>query len=553
MKRKFLLAAAMTAMLPAISTDNYACTNILITHGASKTGSAMVSYSADSHVLYGELYHTPGGTFAPGTMLPVYEWDSGRYLGDIAQAARTYNTVGNMNETGLIIGESTFGGRAELENPDGGTMDYGSLIYITLQRARTAREAVRIMGELVAEYGYCSSGESFSIADRTEVWYMEMIGKGTQEKGAVWLAVRVPDGYMTAHANQARLRGVTPNDPDNCLYSPDVITFARRMGYFEGADEDFVFCDAYAPLDFSALRACEARVWAAFNMYSDEMGQYLDYAMGYNPKNVLPLWIKPNRKLDVADVANIMRDHYDGTPMDMHNDIGAGGHSLPYRWRPMEFEVDGASYVNERAIATQQTGFWFVGEVRPWMPELLSGIIWFGVDDAGTSCLTPVYTCSTQIPECFRVGNGDMITYSSTSAFWLFSRVTNWAYLRYDRMSADILKVADRFLSERMTEVSTRIDAQARSLHEQDPEAARAFVTNYSVSTAQNLFDTWNELDKYLLIKYMDGNVKRENAAGFESTGQGRGIPMPEQPGYNEKWKEAVVKDHGETLRVMSY
>jgi dipeptidase len=271
--------------------------------------------------------------------------------------------------------------------------------------------------------------------------------------------------------------------------------------------------------------------------------------MGHNPTNVMPLWIKPNRKLDVADVADIMRDHFDGTPMDMHNDIGAGGHGLPYRWRPMEFEVDGASYVNERAIATQQTGFWFVGEVRPWMPELLSGIIWFGVDDAGTSCLTPVYTCSDRIPECFRVGNGDMITYSPTSAFWLFNRVTNWAYLRYDRMSADILKVADQFLADRMTEVPA-IDAAAKTLCEKDPKQARAFVTNYSVNTAQNLFNRWSELDRYLLIKYIDGNIKRENADGFESTGQGRGIPMPEQPGYNEKWKEAVVKDHGETLRI---
>ncbi len=548
MKRKSLFAAGLVALLLAIP-EPQACPNILIPHGASKTGSAMISYSADSHTLYGELYHTPAGTFAPGSVLPVYEWDSGRYLGEIAQAARTYNTVGNMNEYGLIIGESTYGGREELYAPEMGIMDYGSLIYITLQRAKTAREAIQIMGELVKTYGYCSSGESFSIADRDEVWYMELIGKGTKEKGAVWLAVRVPDGYMTAHANQARLRNVTKNDPDNCLYSPDVISFAREMGYFEGADEDFVFCDAYAPLTFSALRGCEARVWAAFNMFSDEMGRYVDYAMGYNPKNVMPLWIKPNRPLDVADVADIMRDHYDGTPMDMHNDIGAGGHSLPYRWRPMDFEVDGASYVNERAIATQQTGFWFVGEVRPWMPELLGGVIWFGVDDAGTSCLTPIYTASTSIPECFLVGNGDMITYSPTAAFWLFNRVTNWAYLRYDRMSADILKVADKFLADRMTEVPA-IDAAAKTLFEKDPEAARAFVTNYSLNTAQSLFGAWSELDRYLLIKYIDGNIKREDATGFETTGQGGAIPMPDQPGYNEKWKEAVAADHGSVIKV---
>ena len=549
MKTRSFFTAVLALFFAAPAVDSLACTNILVTHGASQNGSAMISYSADSHVLYGELYHTPGGTFAPGTLLPVYEWDSGRFLGNIAQAARTYSTVGNMNEYGLIIGESTYGGRSELEDTTG-IMDYGSLIYITLQRAKTAREAVRIMGKLVAEYGYCSSGESFSIADQKEVWYMEMIGKGGKSKGAVWLAVRVPDGYITGHANQARLRNVTFNDPDNCLYSPDVISFAREMGYFQGADKDFVFCDAYAPLDFSALRACEARVWAAFNMYSEDMGQYLDYAMGYNPKNVMPLWIKPNRKLDVKDVAYIMRDHFDGTPMDMHNDIGAGGHGLPYRWRPMQFEVDGVEYVNERAIATQQTGFWFVGEVRPNMPDMLSGIIWFGVDDAGTSCLTPVYTCSNRIPECFAVGNGDMITYSPTSAFWLFNKVTNWAYLRYDMMSADILKVADKFMSD-CTEEVLAVDAAAKMLYDKDPERARNYLTNYSLQTAQNLFDTWNDLDKYLLIKYIDGNVKREKDGQFESTGMGRGIPMPIQPGYNQKWKEAVAKDHGDVLKVV--
>ena len=529
--------------------DSQACTNILVTHGASKTGSAMISYSADSHILYGELYHTPGGTFAPGTLLPVYEWDSGRFLGNIAQATRTYSTMGNMNEYGLIIGESTFGGRPELVDPTGG-IDYGSLIYITLQRAKTAREAIRVMADLVAEYGYCSSGESFSIADKTEVWYMEMIGKGGKSKGAVWMAMRVPDGYMTAHANQARLRNIIPNDPDNCLYSPDVISFAREMGYFKGADKDFVFCNVYNPYDFGGLRACEARVWSAFNMYADGMDKYLDFAMGHNPNNHMPLWIKPNRKLDVKDVADIMRDHFDGTPLDMHNDIGAGGHGLPYRWRPMYFEVDGQEYLNERAIATQQTGFWFVGEVRPWMPDMLSGINWFGVDDAGTSCLTPIYSCGDRVPECFAVGNGDMITYSPTSAFWLFNRVTNWAYLRYDMISADILKVADRFMSDRMEEVEA-VDAAAKMLYERDPERARAYVTNYSLQTAQNLFDTWSDLDKYLLIKYIDGNVKRENANGFESTGQGRGIPSPLFPGYNQKWKEAVAKDHGETLKVV--
>ena len=555
MKIRSIFAATLAALMLGSAADTQACTNILVTHGASKNGSAMISYSADSHVLYGELYHTPAGKFAPGTLLPVYEWDSGRFLGNIAQIAETYSTMGNMNEHGLIIGESTFGGHRELIDRDGG-IDYGSLIYITLQRAKTAREAIKVMADLVAEYGYCSSGESFSIADKTEVWYMEMIGKGVKmvngknaNKGAVWMAVRVPDGTITAHANQARLRNITKNDPNNCVYAPDVISFAREMGYFNGKDEDFVFCNAYNPLDFSGMRGCDARVWSAFNMYSDDMDKYLDYAMGHNQHNPMPIWITPNRKLDVHDVAKIMRDHYEGTPMDMRNDIGAGGHGLPYRWRPMNFEVDGTTYVNERAIATQQSGFWFVGEVRPSMPDMLSGVNWFGVDDAGTSCLTPIYSCSNRVPECFAVGNGDMITYSPTSAFWLFNRVTNWAYLRYDMMEKDILKVADKFISDSMEEVLA-VDAAAKMLYDRDPERARAYVTNYSLQTAQNMFDIWNDLDKYLLIKYIDGNVKKEDENGFQSTGQGRGIPSPEFPGYNEKWKRAVAEDHGETLKV---
>ncbi|MDR2936711.1 MAG: C69 family dipeptidase, partial [Rikenellaceae bacterium] len=511
-----MLAALL--LLPAPRPQ--ACTNVLVTKGASKTGSTMISYSADSHQLYGELYYKPAAKYAPGTMMDVREWDSGRYLGQIAQVARTYSTVGNMNEYQLAIGETTYGGREGLVDTTG-LMDYGSLIYIALQRAKTAREAIAVMTGLVEQYGYYSSGESFSIADPSEVWILELIGKGTKmlngqnaNKGAVWVAVRIPDGYISAHANQARITTFPLNDPQNCLYSKDVISFAREMGFYKGADKDFSFSDTYAPLTFSAMRGCEARVWSVFNKVTPGMDKYIDYAMGHNPGNRMPLWVKPQEKLSVGDVMNFMRDHYEDTPMDMRNDIGAGGHNNPYRWRPMQWEVDGKEYVNERAIATQQTGFWFVTESRGWLPDMIGGLNWFGVDDAGTSCLTPIYSSANRVPLCFKEGNGDMLTYSPTSAFWLFNRVTNFAYMRYGMISADILKVVKGFTDECLTEIPA-VDAAAKILYDKDPELARNFLTNYSVQRADRLFETWDALDKYLLVKYMDGNVKLEGPEGF--------------------------------------
>ena len=367
-KLRYCLAATAVFAYGAAA----ACTNFIVTKGASTDGSAMVSYAADSHALYGALYHTPGGNYKAGTMMPVYEWDTGRYLTDIPQLRETYSTVGNMNEHSLIIGETTYGGRSELADSTG-LIDYGSLIYITLQRAKTAREAIATIAELANTYGYASSGESFSIVDPGEAWIMELIGKGYKadgkggnaNKGIVWVARRIPDGYVSAHANQARITTFPKNDPENCLYAPDVVSFAREMGYYDGPDADFSFCDAYAPLDFGALRACEARVWAFFRTVADDMDRYADYAMGHNAANRMPLWVMPREKVSPKTVFDCMRDHYEGTPMDMTADIGAGGSACPYRWRPMEFEVDGVSYVNERATATQQTGFWFVAQARP--------------------------------------------------------------------------------------------------------------------------------------------------------------------------------------------
>ncbi len=518
-----------------------ACTNFIVTRGASTDGSIMISYAADSHSLYGELYNSPAKKYKSGAMMPIYEWDTGRYIGMIPQAASTYSTIGNMNEHSLIIGETTYGGRSELMDPDGG-IDYGSLIYTTLQRAKTAREAIATIVELANTHGYCSVGESFSIADRNEAWIMEFIGKGPSKddpskKGIVWVARRIPDGYICAHANQARITTFPLNDPENCMYASDVISFAREMGYYEGSDAEFSFCDAYAPLEFSAMRGCEARVWSFFRTFADGMDVYTDYAMGYNATNRMPLWVKPDAPISPKQVFDAMRDHYEGTPMDMTTDIGAGGVKNPYRWRPMEWEFEGKKYLNERATATQQTGFWFVAQSRPSF-DANQGILWFGVDDAATSCLTPIYCSATEVPECFRPGNGSMLRYSPTAAFWLFNRVTNFAYMRYDMMSADIRKVTDVWENARLAEVAT----QHMSVKE---------MTKYSVATAQKLFDTWNDLDKYLLVKYVDGNLKQEDANGFMSNGNNPDIPATViHPGYDEKWKEAVVRDNGSELEI---
>lgn len=552
MKKLLIATAALSAL--ALSRVE-ACTNFIITRGASTDSSVMVTYAADSHQLYGALYYRPARNYRPGEMLKIYEWDTGRYLGEIPQVAHTYQTVGNMNEHQLIIGETTYGGRPELEDSTG-IMDYGSLIYITLQRAKTAREAIDVIVDLANTYGYASSGESFSIADPDEAWIFEMIGKGCKmvngknvNKGIVWVARRIPDGYVCAHANQARITQFPKDDPENCLYAPDVISFAREAGLYNGTDADFSFSDTYAPLDFSGMRGCEARVWSMFRRITPGMDRYLDYAWGKNPGNRMPLWVKPAKRISPKEVMDFMRDHYEDTPMDMRYDIGAGGHHLPYRWRPMGFEVDGVKYLNERATATQQTGFWFVAQARNYLPDPIGGVYWFGVDDAGTSCLTPIYCSVTEIPECFREGNGHMTEYSPTSAFWLFNRVTNFAYLRYDMMSADILKVVNERENGQLKKVQ-QIDAKALALYKTNPEAAIRLLTDYSVKTAQEMFDRWVELDRYLLVKYMDGNVKKERDGRFLDNGYGRDIPAsPDFPGYNDEWKKAVAGSTGDRLR----
>lgn len=571
------------------ASDARGCTNVIVTKGASADGSCMVSYAADSHVLFGELYFKPEKDWKLGDKLRVYDWDSGKYLGLIDQVEHTYKTIGNMNEHQLIIAETTFGGRSELADPNG-IMDYGSLIYITLQRAKTAREAIKVMTDLTKQYGYFSEGETFSIIDKNEAWIMEMVGKGKKEKGSVWVARRIPDGFICSHANQSRITTFPLNDPANCLYAPDVISFARENGWYDGPDSEFSFCDAYCPADFGGLRGCEARAWSAFNIlcnglftFYDNDGNlvtkdaysYLDFAMGYNPENKMPLWVKPSKKITMKNVADVMRDHYEGTPMDMTQDIGAGGNALPYRWRPMDFEFNGKTYTNERAIATQQTGFWFVGQARCDYPDVIGGILWFGTDDAATSYLTPIYANTNEVPECFKEGNGNMLSYSPTSSFWMNNRISNACYKMYNIMAPYVRERIDKFENEQMEKVR-QIDNQALDLYKKALDGAekrgkkasstydamsdtgksfaavKKFLTKYSVNTAQDMFHDWCKLEETLLVKYIDGNVKAQNPDGsFKHTEFSAGIPDGlTQPGYTDTWKEAVVHFHGDVIEV---
>ena len=577
--RSTISALLAAVFLLAGGTRSKACTNIIVTRGASADNSTLVSYAADSHVLYGELYFHPAAVWKAGSMLEVIDWDSYRPLGSIPQVTRTYKTVGNMNEYQLIIGETTWGGRRELHNPEG-IMDYGSLIYIALQRAKTAREAIQVIIDLTDEYGYASSGESFSIADKNEAWVMDLVGKGTGKKGLNYVAIRIPDGYICSHANQARIQTFPQNDPENCLFAPGMIDFAREMGWFSGKDEDFDYTAAFNPIDFGGARACDARAWSAFNiltggeftyekdgkMVTEPASAYYDYITGKNLAHRMPLFVKPSKKITVKDVADAMRDHFEGTPLDMTTDIGAGGNALPYRWRPMGFSKDGWDYVNERAIATQQTGFWFVGQARPDLPDVIGPIIWFGTDDAATSYLTPIYTNTEEVPECFKVGNGNMLKYSKTSSFWINNRVANDCYKAYNIMAPTVREAIDKFENEQMFTKVAEMDAKAlkaynailpkaekKGLDGKDWFASvKKMLTEYSVSTAQKQFWNWVELEEMITVKFIDGNVKAQDEEGnFKHSKYNDGTPSGiTNPGYTDKWKEAVIKDHGDVIRV---
>ncbi len=557
MKKISMIGMLLFALLILNQQVSNGCTNFLVTKGASVDGSTMITYAADSHTLYGELYFQPAANYPAGTMRKIYEWDTGKFLGEIPQPEHTYSVIGNMNEFQLAIGETTYGGRSELGSQEGAIMDYGSLIYVTLQRAKTAREAIKVMTDLVAEFGYYSSGESFSIADAEEVWILELIGKGEGEKGAVWVAQRIPDGYVSGHANQARITTFPLNDSKNCIYAKDVISFAREKGWYSGTNKDFSFSDVYAPVDFGGARFCDARVWAGFNKIAAGMETYTEYAKGIVehggenefPTNRMPLWVKPDKQLSVQDVMGMMRDHFEGTDLDMTKDLGAGPYGLPYRWRGLTWEVDSVTYCNERAISTQQTGFSFVTQSRSWLPAEIGGILWFGVDDAYSTCYAPMYCGITEIPECFAVGNGDMLTYSETAAFWTFSQVANYAYSRYSDMIQDI-QIVQKELEDKFVTYVPVIDKAAETLYSKSPEQARKFITEYSVNEANNMTARWKKLGQYLMVKYTDGNIKREKAGEFVRTETG----MPASPifaGYPEWWYKAIVHSTGDHFKMI--
>jgi dipeptidase len=527
------LAAALAAPAPAA-----ACTSILVAKGATQDGSTFVTYSADSHELYGELYLTPAASHAPDAHRDVIEWDTGKRLGSIPQPSATHHVVGNMNEHQVAIAESTFGGREELVDPRGG-LDYGTLIYVALERARTAREAMDVMTSLVAEHGYASSGESFSISDPNEVWLLELVGKGPGRKGAVWVARRVPDGHVSAHANHARIRQFPRDDPKNARFAKDVVSFAREKGWFSGKDEEFSFADAYAPLDSGALRACEARVWSVFRRVAPSLNLSIDHVLGGPAAPRLPLWVKPDRKLALPDVMALMRDHFEGTPLDLHEGVGAGPFALPYRWRPLTVEVDGKKYWNERAISTQQTGFSFVAQARASLPAPIGGVLWFGVDDTASTVWTPQYCANRAVPRSFAVGTGDFDTFTWDSAFWVFNFVSNWAYGRYSDIIEDVHRV-QRELEGGFLARQAEVERAALALYQQSPGLARDYLTDYSVEQGDLVTARWRKLGEALLVKYLDGNVR--DAQGKVT-----------HPPYPEPWRRRIVADEGEEKLVKPF
>ena len=513
MKKFYLIWALCGAWVAGMAR-----TNFLVGKDASVDGSTMISYAADSYALYGFLHHAPAADYAEGAVREVKDWDTGKPLCAIPQVAHTYNVVGNMNEHQLTIGETTWGGRAELETGEG--IDYGSLIYIALERCKTAREAIKCMTDLVAEYGYASSGETFSIADPNEVWMMELIGKGKVEKGAVWVATRVPDDCIAAHANQARFTTINFKDKANWMWSKDVVKFARKQGYYTGKkDEDFNFQEAYAPYDFSGLYVCEARVWSFFRKFSGDMDKYFDFASGKTFVETggkyagerMPLYIKPNHKVSAQELKNCMRDQYEGTPLDITQGPDAGPWNSKLRYGSLGFKLDSVQYWFERPIATQQTAWSFVAQMRGYESAKAGGILWFGVDDAASTVYVPMYSTITEVPECFKEGNGDMYNYSPTSAWWTYNIVANWAYTKYSAMMPDIKKVQAAWEDKFNAQVEA-VDAQVANM---DAAQAAEFLTKYSCAQAQESTAAWKDLGIYLFVKYLDGQERKEKDGQF--------------------------------------
>lgn len=528
--------------------SSWACTNFIVGKKASADGSVICSYNADDYGLFIGLCHYPAGKHEKGSVRKIYDWDTNVYHGQIPEAEVTYNVIGNINEYQVSIGETTFGGREELVDTTG-ILDYGSLIYIALQRSKTAREAIKVMTTLTDKYGYCSGGETFTICDPNEAWIMEMIGKGPGRKGTVWVAVRIPDDAICAHANQSRIRTFNQKDKKNVMFSKDCITFAREKGWFSGKDADFSFCEAYAYPDFSGRRFCEARVWSFFNHFSTDMERYLPYAEGkVKDAEPMPLWIKPNRKVSVQDIQKCMRDHYEGTPFSLDKDPGQGVWNMPYRPTPLTYKVDGKEYFNERPTSTQQTAFSYVAQLRSWLPRQIGGVLWFGNDDGNMVAYTPVYCGNTSQPECYNTKGADAVTFSMKNAFWVCNWVSNMVYPRYSLMFGSLKSVRDS-LETSYFSAQAEIERKAMVLYDENPSLAIDFLTDYSIDKAQQMIDRWRQLGAYLIVKYNDMAIKPDEDGRFIRTETGLGATV-ERPGFPENVAREIVKSSGDRYAV---
>ena len=536
--KSLVLSAAMLLA----SSGAFACSNLIVGKKASVDGSVMVSYNADDYGMFGHLCHYPAGTHPKGSMRQIYDWDSGVYHGEIEEAPVTYNVIGNINEFQLSIGETTYGGREEMVDSTG-ILDYGSLIYVTLQRAKTAREAISVMTSLVEKYGYNSEGETFSICDPNEAWIMEMQGTGAGSKGVVWVAMRIPDDAICAHANQSRIGKFNMKDKKNVLYSKNVISYARKMGWFNGKDSEFSWKNTYAFPDFSGRRFCDARVWSFFNHYADGFDRYLPWALGKDKDaEDMPLWIVPNRKLSVADVENGMRDHYEGTALALDTtSIGGGIYEMPYRPTPLTFTVDGKQYFNERPISTQQTAFTFVSQLRSWLPREIGGVLWFGNDDANMVAYTPVYCGNTVQPACYNTKGADAVTFSSDNAFWLCNMVSNMVYPRYSQLFPELKAVRDSLETSYFAN-QTSIEKQAADLYQTDKAAALKLLNNYSNTKADEMLASWKRLATRIIVKYNDMAVKKEK--------NGKLLQYVTRPGYPASFGRKLVKETGDWYAV---
>lgn len=548
MKRYIILLGALLFNIQfSIFNSASACTNLIVGKKASKDGSVIISYSQDDYGSFEPLRVIPAADHPAGTMHPLYHYESNNYLGEIPEVAHTYGVVGLMNEFQVSIHETTYGGRAELTDTISGLIDYGSLMVLGLQRSKTAREAIQVMTELTEKYGYESEGESFTVADPNEAWILEMIGKGPGRKGTVWVAVRIPDDCISGHANQSRIHQFPLKDKKNCLYAKDVISFAREKGYFNGKDADFSFADAYAPADFGALRYCEARVWSYFNKWAaEDMSPYLPYAMGDTKGQVLPLYVKPKAPLSVQDVKDMMRDHYEGTPLALTEDLGMGAWEMPYRPTPLSFEVDGTKYFNERPISTQQSACVYVSQMRSWLPNHIGGVTWFANDEANMTVFTPCYCNMTQAPECYDKHTADAFHFSTRSAYWVENWVSNMVYLRYSLLFPELQKVRDR-LEKDYNSLQAEVESKAASMSK---EEAVKYLSAYSHRTASAMMDEWNQLAQLIIVKYNDMAIKRMDESGqYEKTPGGNPRPVL-RPGYPERFKREIIKQTGDRYKL---